>query len=52
LYYLVLSQLDMVDVQQLAWQPTANFNKYQYEIKNLTANDVWYEAQLIWGNPQ
>ena len=52
LYYLVLSQLDLVDAQQLQWQPANNFNKYQYEIKNLKANDMWYEAKLIWGNPQ
>ena len=52
LYYLVLSQLDMIDAQQLQWQPANNFNKYQYEIKNLKANDMWYEAQLVWANPQ
>jgi len=52
LYYLVLSQLNLIDVQQLAGQPANNFNKYQYEIKNLKANDMWYEAQLLWANPQ
>lgn len=50
LYYLVLSQLDMIDVQQLQWQPVNNFNKYQYEMKNLKENDMSYEAQLIWSN--
>lgn len=52
LYYLVLSQLDLVDVQQLQWQTTSNFSKYQYEIANLKANDIWYESQLISGNAQ
>jgi len=52
LYYLVLSQLDLVDAQQLQWQPANNFNKYQYEMKNMKANDMWYEALLTWGNPQ
>ena len=52
LYYLVLSQLDLIDAQQLSGQPANNFNKYQYEMKNLKANDMWYESQLIWGNPQ
>lgn len=52
LYYLVLSQLDLIDVQQLVWQPANNFNKYQYEMKNLKDNDIWYELQLIWANPK
>lgn len=52
LYYLVLSQLDLIDVQQLQGQPANNFNKYQYEMKNLKDNDMQYSAQLIWANPQ
>lgn len=52
LYYLVLSQLDLIDAQQLQGQPANNFNKYQYEIKNAKSNDMWYDAQLIWANPQ
>ncbi len=52
LYYLVLSQLDLIDVQQLQWQPVNNFNKYQYEIKNLKDNDRWFESVFVWANPQ
>lgn len=52
LYYLVLSQLDLIDVQQLQWQPTSNFTKYQYEISNLKLDDIWYEQTLISGNAQ
>lgn len=52
LYYLVLSQLDLIDVQQSQWQPANNFNKYQYEISNLKANDIWFESTLISGNAQ
>lgn len=51
LYYLVLSQIDLIDAQQLQWQPASNFNKYVYEMKNLSSNDMMFSAQLIWANP-
>jgi len=50
LYYLVLSQLDLVDVQQLQWQPSANFSKYQYEINNAKLDDTQFSQTLTSNN--
>lgn len=50
LYYLVLSQIDMIYVQQLDWQPSSNFNKYQYEIDKLKKDDLQPATSFIWVN--
>lgn len=50
LYYLVISQIDMIYVQQLESQPVSNFNKYQYEIDKLKKDDLPPATSFIWVN--
>lgn len=50
LYYLVLSQLDMLNVQQADWMQTSNFSKYQYEINKLKSDDIPVATSFIWVN--
>jgi len=50
LYYLVISQIDMIYVQQLESQPVSNFNKYQYEIDKLKKDDLPVATSFIWVN--
>lgn len=48
LYYLVLSQIDLLYVLQAEQEPRANFNKYQYEIENCKKDDIDMVWQLTW----
>jgi hypothetical protein len=50
LYYLVLSQLDMLNAQQAEWSQASNFSKYQYEITKLKVNDLQTATSFIWWN--
>ena len=50
LYYLVLSQIDMIYVQQAEWEYRSNFNKYQYEIDKLKKDDLPPATSFTWVN--
>lgn len=50
LYYLVLSQIDMIYVQQADWEYRSNFNKYQYEIDKLKKDDLPSATSFTWVN--
>ena len=50
LYYLVLSQIDMIYVQQADWEYKSNFNKYQYEIDKLKKDDLPPAIWFTWVN--
>jgi hypothetical protein len=48
LYYLVLSIIDLIDVQQAEWQVGNNFNKYQYEIEMCKKLEPATLTDIIW----
>lgn len=52
LYYLVLSQLDMLYVQQGEWQVVNNYSKYANEIDKLKLDDLPWATSFYWANPQ
>lgn len=49
LYYLVLSQIDMIEVNQPEQEVRTNYNKYQDQIKLLKDNDRISTSWLKWG---
>lgn len=50
LYYLVLSQIDIIEVTQAEWETYTNYGKYSNQIKILKENDIIPVMQLEWGN--
>jgi len=49
LYYLVLSQIDIIEVTQAENQTYANYWKYTNKIKTLKENDLPTAIGLVWG---
>ena len=50
LYYLVLSQIDIIEVTQAESQTYSNYGKYTNKIKTLKENDLPMATSLAWGN--
>lgn len=50
LYYLVLSQIDIIEVTQADSQTYSNYWKYTNKIKTLKENDLPIATSLAWGN--
>jgi len=50
LYYLVLSQIDIIEVTQAESQTYSNYWKYTNKIKTLKENDLPIATSLAWGN--
>jgi hypothetical protein len=52
LYYLVLSQIDPIYVQQAEGQIYNHYNKYQLEINKLKQDEVPVAVSFYWANPK
>lgn len=50
LYYLVLSQIDIIEVTQAESQTYSNYGKYTNKIKTLKDNDISTSFMMEWGN--
>lgn len=50
LYYLVLSQIDIIEVTQAESETYSNYWKYTNKIKTLKENDLPIATSLAWGN--
>jgi len=50
LYYLVLSQIDLIEVVQADDQSYSNYGKYANKIKTLKESDTHMVSKIWWGN--
>lgn len=50
LYYLVLSQIDIIEVTQAESQTYSNYGKYTNKIKTLKENDLWIASSIAGWN--